>query len=127
LPKGTKSKKDKLPGVSPELRTNNIKSLNKMKASDVLVRPVITEKVNLQMERSGRYTFVVGHSANKLEIKKAVESFYGVRVADVNTIVVPAKNKSRFTKAGLLTGRKPSYKKAVVTLAEGETIDLFTA
>ncbi|MBL7690153.1 MAG: 50S ribosomal protein L23 [Flavipsychrobacter sp.] len=98
-----------------------------MKASDVLVRPVITEKVNLQMERSGRYTFVVGHSANKLEIKKAVESFYGVRVADVNTIVVPAKNKSRFTKAGLLTGRKPSYKKAVVTLAEGETIDLFTA
>jgi len=98
-----------------------------MKASDVLVRPVITEKVNLQMERSGRYTFVVGHSANKLEIKKAVESFYGVRVANVNTIVVPAKNKSRFTKAGLLTGRKPSYKKAVVTLAEGETIDLFTA
>jgi large subunit ribosomal protein L23 len=98
-----------------------------MKASEVLVRPVITEKVNLQMERSGRYTFVVGHSANKLEIKKAVETFYGVRVANVNTIVVPAKNKSRFTKAGLLTGRKPSYKKAVVTLAEGDTIDLFTA
>ena len=98
-----------------------------MKASEVLVRPVTTEKVNLQMERSGRYTFVVGHSANKLEIKKAVETFYGVRVANVNTIVVPAKNKSRFTKAGLLTGRKPSYKKAVVTLAEGDTIDLFTA
>jgi len=98
-----------------------------MKASEVLVRPVITEKVNLQMERSGRYTFVVGHSANKLEIKKAVESFYGVRVANVNTIVVPAKSKSRFTKAGLLSGRKPSYKKAVVTLAEGDSIDLFTA
>jgi large subunit ribosomal protein L23 len=96
-----------------------------MKASEVLVRPVITEKVNLQMERSGRYTFVVGHAANKLEIKKAVESFYGVRVANVNTIVVPAKNKSRFTKAGLLSGRKSSYKKAVVTLAEGEAIDLF--
>jgi large subunit ribosomal protein L23 len=97
-----------------------------MKLSEVLVRPVITEKVNGQMERSGRYTFVVGHQANKLEIKKAVESFYGVRVSNVNTIVVPAKNKSRFTKAGLLTGRKPSYKKAVVTLAEGETpIDFF--
>lgn len=96
-----------------------------MKPSEVLVRPVITEKVNLQMERNGRYTFVVGKTANKLEIKKAVESFYGVRVANVNTVVVPAKNKSRFTKAGLLTGRKPSYKKAVVTLAEGETIDLF--
>lgn len=98
-----------------------------MKPSEVLVRPVITEKVNLQMERNGRYTFVVGKNANKLEIKKAVEGFYGVRVAEVNTVVVPAKNKSRFTKAGLLTGRKPSYKKAIVTLAEGDTIDLFTA
>lgn len=98
-----------------------------MRLSEVLIKPVITEKVNLQMERSGRYTFVVGRQANKLEIKKAVEEFYGVRVADVNTIVVPAKNKSRFTKAGLLTGRKSAYKKAVVTLAEGDTIDLFTA
>ncbi len=96
-----------------------------MKLSEVLVRPVITEKVNRQMERSGRYTFVVGKLANKLEIKKAVEEFYGVKVADVNTVVVPAKSKSRFTKAGLLSGRKPSYKKAVVTLAEGDTIDLF--
>ena len=50
---------------------------------------------------------------------------YGVRVAEVNTMVVPAKNKTRFTKAGLLTGRKGAYKKAVVTLAEGDTIDLF--
>jgi large subunit ribosomal protein L23 len=96
-----------------------------MKLSEVLVRPVITEKVNLQMERSGRYTFVVGKNANKLEIKKAVEEFYGVKVEDVNTVVVPAKNKTRFTKAGLLSGRKSSYKKAVVKLAEGETIDLF--
>ena len=97
-----------------------------MKLSEVLVRPVITEKVNLQMERSGRYTFVVGKQANKLEVKKAVEEFYGVKVAEVNTLVVPAKNKTRFTKAGLLAGRKPSYKKAIVTLAEGESIDLFS-
>jgi len=96
-----------------------------MKLSDVLIRPVITEKVNRQMERNGRYTFVVGKQANKLEIKKAVEEFYGVKVADVNTVVVPAKAKSRFTKAGMLSGRKPSYKKALVTLAEGENIDLF--
>lgn len=96
-----------------------------MKLTEVLVRPVITEKVNLQMERSGRYTFVVGRRSNKLEIKKAIEEFYGVKVADVNTVVVPAKNKSRFTKAGMLSGRKSAYKKAVVTLAEGETIDLF--
>jgi len=96
-----------------------------MKLSEVLVRPVITEKVNRQMERSGRYTFVVGHAANKLEIKKAVEEFYGVKVNDVNTIVVPAKNKTRYTKAGFLTGRKSSYKKAVVSLVSGDTIDFF--
>jgi len=97
-----------------------------MKFSDVLIRPVITEKVNNQMEKSGRYTFQVGKAANKLEIKKAVEDFYGVKVTDVNTVVVPAKNKSRFTKAGMLSGRKPSYKKAIVTLASGESIDLFS-
>lgn len=97
-----------------------------MKPADILIRPVITEKVNLQIERSGRYTFVVDKRANKLEVKKAVEEFYGVKVNDVNTIVVPGKNKSRFTKAGLLKGVKPSYKKAVVTLEEGDTIDLFS-
>ncbi len=96
-----------------------------MKLSEVLVRPVITEKVNRQMEKSGRYTFVVGKAANKLEIKKAIEEFYGVKVTDVNTIVVPAKNKTRYTKAGFLSGRKPSYKKAVISLAAGESIDLF--
>ena len=97
-----------------------------MKFADVLVRPVITEKVNNQIEKSGRYTFEVGKAANKLEIKKAVEDFYGVKVTDGRTAVVPAKAKSRFTKAGLLSGRKPSYKKAVVTLAEGDSIDLFS-
>jgi len=97
-----------------------------MKPTDVLKRPVITEKVNSQIEKSRRYTFEVGKASNKLEIKKAVEEFYGVKVIDVNTVVVPAKNKSRFTKAGLLSGRKPSYKKAVVTLAEGDSIDLFS-
>src|ERR1700761_6940721 len=97
-----------------------------MKLADVLVRPIITEKVNAQMERNSRYTFQVGKAANKLEIKKAVEEFYGVKVTDVNTVVVPAKNKSRFTKAGLLSGRKPSYKKAIVTLASGDSIDLFS-
>ena len=97
-----------------------------MKPADVLVRPVITEKVNNQIEKSGRYTFVVDKKANKLEVKKAVEEFYGVKVNNVNTIVVPGKNKSRFTKAGLLKGVKSSYKKAVVTLVEGDTIDLFS-
>jgi large subunit ribosomal protein L23 len=97
-----------------------------MKLTDVLVRPVITEKVNNQMELSGRYTFVVDKRANKLEVKKAVEEFYGVKVEDVNTVVVPGKRKSRFTKAGFISGVKPSYKKAIVTLAEGDSIDLFS-
>jgi len=97
-----------------------------MKLADVLVRPVLTEKVNLQMEKSGRYTFEVDKRSNKLEIKKAVEEFYGVKVTDVNTVVVPGKNKTRYTKAGFLQGVKPSYKKAVVTLAEGDSIDLFS-
>jgi len=97
-----------------------------MKLADILVRPVITEKVNSQIEKNSRYTFEVGKAANKLEIKKAVEEFYGVKVKDVNTIVVPAKSKTRYTKAGYLSGRKPSYKKAVVTLAEGDSIDLFS-
>ncbi|MBN9482343.1 MAG: 50S ribosomal protein L23 [Bacteroidetes bacterium 43-93] len=97
-----------------------------MKLADVLVRPVITEKVNSQMEKSGRYTFEVDKKANKLEIKKAVEEFYGVKVADVNTSVVPGKLKSRFTKSGFISGVKSSYKKATVTLTEGDSIDLFS-
>ena len=97
-----------------------------MKLADVLVRPELTEKVNLQMEKSGRYTFEVDKRSNKLEIKKAVEEFYGVKVTDINTVIVPGKNKTRYTKAGFLKGVKPSYKKAVVTLAEGESIDLFS-
>ena len=71
------------------------------------------------------YSFVVDKKANKLEIKKAVESFYGVQVDDVNTIVVPSKVKARYTKAGFIVGRKPSKKKAIVTVAKGETIDLY--
>ena len=96
-----------------------------MKLTDVLIKPVLTEKVNNQQEKLRRYAFKVDKKANKLEIKKAVESFYGVKVAEVNTVVVPAKSKTRFTKAGLLAGRKPSYKKAIVTLAAGDSIDLF--
>lgn len=97
-----------------------------MKLTDVLVRPVITEKVNGQIEKSGRYTFVVDKKANKLEIKKAVEEFYGVKVEGVNTAVAPGKLKSRFTKSGFIQGQKSSYKKATVTLAEGDSIDLFS-
>jgi large subunit ribosomal protein L23 len=96
-----------------------------MKLTEVLIKPILTEKVNQQTEKMRRYAFRVNKGANKLEIKKAVETFYGVTVTDVNTLVVPGKNKSRFTKAGVISGRKPSYKKATITVAEGETIDLY--
>ncbi len=96
-----------------------------MKVTDILIKPVLTEKANLQQEKLRRYAFRVSKKANKLEIKKAVQDMYGVTVTDVNTVVVPGKNKTRFTKAGFIKGVKPSYKKAFVTVAEGETIDLY--
>lgn len=96
-----------------------------MKLTDVLIKPVLTEKVNKQIEKNRSYTFVVDRKANKLEIKKAVEEFYGVNVTGVNTLVMPAKAKSRYTKAGFIHGRKPAKKKAIVTVAEGEEINLY--
>ena len=97
-----------------------------MKVSEILIKPILTEKANAQQDKLRRYAFKVARKANKLEIKKAVESFYGVTVTNVNTAVTPAKNKSRFTKAGVISGRKPAYKKAFVTIAEGENIDLYS-
>jgi len=97
-----------------------------MKLSEILVKPVLTEKANNQQEKLRRYAFKVNRKANKLEIKKAVEEFYGVSVIDVNTVVVPGKNKTRFTKAGFIKGVKPAYKKAYVTVAEGEAIELYS-
>jgi large subunit ribosomal protein L23 len=97
-----------------------------MKLSEVLVKPILTEKANAQQEKLRRYAFRVDRRANKLEIKKAVEEFYGVNVIDVNTAVVPGKNKTRYTKAGFIQGMKGAYKKALVTVAEGEAIDLYS-
>jgi large subunit ribosomal protein L23 len=98
-----------------------------MKLSEILIKPILTEKANAQQESLRRFAFKVNRKANKLEIKKAIETFYGVTVVDVNTSVIPGKNKTRFTKAGFIQGRKPAYKKALVTVAEGETIDLYGA
>jgi len=91
----------------------------------VLKSPLVTEKVSALNEK-GKYGFIVDQAANKIEIKNAVEKMYGVNVERVNTINVLGKKKSRFTKAGTLTGRKPDYKKAIVTLAEGEVIDFYS-
>ena len=97
-----------------------------MKLSEVLIKPILTEKANAQQEKLRRYAFRVARKANKLEIKKAVEEVYGVTIVDVNTIVVPGKNKTRYTKKGFVQGQKPAFKKAMITVAEGETIDLYS-
>ena len=91
----------------------------------ILKSPLVTEKVSALNEK-GKYDFVVEGTANKVEIKNAVEKMYGVNVERVNTINVLGKKKTRFTKAGTLAGRKPNYKKAIVTLAEGEVIDFYS-
>ena len=96
-----------------------------MKLSGVLIKPILSEKANAQQDKLRRYAFRVAKKANKLEIKRAVEEFYGVTVVDVNTSTSPGKNKTRYTKAGFVKGQKPAYKKALVTVAEGETIDLY--
>jgi large subunit ribosomal protein L23 len=98
-----------------------------MRLSEVLIKPILTEKANAQQEKLRRYAFKVNRRANKLEVKKAIEAFYGVTVVDVNTAVIPGKSKTRFTKAGYISGQKPAFKKAFVTVAEGESIDLYAA
>ena len=97
-----------------------------MQLTEVLVKPILTEKANNQQEKLKKYAFRVNRKANKLEIKKAVENMYGISVIDVNTVVVPGKSKTRSTKAGLIKGVKPAYKKAYVTLAAGDSIDLYS-
>ncbi|MEZ4977840.1 MAG: 50S ribosomal protein L23 [Chitinophagales bacterium] len=93
---------------------------------DILVKPLVTEKSTATQEKSNRFSFVVMTGANKLEIKKAIETMYGVSVDKVWTHVIPAKAKTRFTKSGVASGRKPAFKKAIVSLVEGDTIDFYS-
>lgn len=92
----------------------------------IIIKPVITEKMTTLTERSGRYGFIVDKSANKIQIKKAVENAYGVSVTDINTMNLFGKKKTRYTKAGFVEGRTNSTKKAIVTLAEGDSIDFYS-
>lgn len=92
----------------------------------VILKPIITEKMTSLGEKLNRYGFVVDRKANKLQIKQAIKDLYGVDVTEVNTMIFSGKNKSRFTKSGILSGRTNTYKKAVVTLAKGETIDFYS-
>ncbi|RKS44958.1 LSU ribosomal protein L23P [Gillisia mitskevichiae] len=92
----------------------------------ILIKPIITEKATADSELNNRYSFVVNNKANKIEIKGAIESAYGVSVTKVRTINVRPDRKSRFTKTGVITGKTSAFKKALVQVAEGETIDLYS-
>jgi large subunit ribosomal protein L23 len=93
---------------------------------DILLKPIVTEKMTDHGESLGRFGFIVDKKANKLQIKKAVEEMYGVNVVAVNTMIYAGKSKSRYTRTGIIRGRAITYKKAIVTLAEGETIDFYS-
>jgi large subunit ribosomal protein L23 len=92
---------------------------------EILKKPLITEKASALSEKAGKYTFLVNKKANKVEIKKAVEKMYGVNVEEVNTLIIASKPKSRNTKTRVVSGRKGSYKKAIVKVAKGEVIDFY--
>lgn len=94
-------------------------------AKTILIRPIITEKAELLSEGLNQYSFVVHRRANKVEIRKAVEQTYGVSVEGVNTMVLPGKSKVRNTRTGIQRGQVASFKKAVVTLGEGEELDFY--
>ena len=91
----------------------------------ILIKPIVTEKLTAATEKLNRYGFIVDRKANKIEIKAAVEQFYGVSVLDVNTVNYHGKRKSRYSKSGMLRGRMNHYKKAYVTLAEDDKIDFY--
>ena len=91
----------------------------------ILIKPIITEKATNDSELFNRYSFVVDKSANKIEIKKAVETAYGVSISSVKTLNYPVQKNTKFTKKGLVTGKKGAYKKAIIQLAEGESIDFY--
>ena len=91
----------------------------------ILIKPIVTEKLTDQGEKLNRYGFIVNRAANKLEVKAAVEQKYGVTVAEVNTVNYHGKKKSRYTKAGMLTGRTNHFKKAYVTLEGDDKIDFY--
>lgn len=94
--------------------------------SSVLKRPIITEKTAGYSEKDlNKFGFEVSLDATKDQIKREVERVYEVQVLDVNTMIVRGKQRSRFTKRGVIKGKSPNYKKAIVTLSEEDEIDFY--
>ena len=93
---------------------------------EIIIKPVLTETMTKLTDTQNKVAFLVAKDANKIEIKNAVEAMYGVKVVAVNTQRYQGTVKSRYTRAGVVSGRTPSFKKAIVTLAEGDKIDFFS-
>lgn len=93
---------------------------------DIIQKPIITEKMNQMGEKTSRVGFIVNKKANKIQIKNAVEELYDVEVVAVNTMNYGGKAKARATKGGYIAGRTNAFKKAIITLAEGQSIDFYS-
>ena len=93
---------------------------------DIQIKPIVTEKASAYSEKENCYTFAVSPEANKFQIKDIVEKLYNVRVERVNTASYAGKRKQRYTKSGLIRGQRPAFKKAYVTVAEGQKIDYYS-
>ncbi len=91
----------------------------------IIIKPIITEKVTKQSELTNRYGFVVDKKANKVQIKNAIEAAYGVNIVAVNTMNVRPDRSVKYTKSGLISAKTNAYKKAIVQVSEGETIDFY--
>ena len=92
----------------------------------IIIKPIVTEKMTVLGEKLNRYGFIVDRSANKIQIKNAVEQIYNVSVESVNTLNYYGKRKSRYSKSGVLRGRNNHFKKAYVTLAGDDKIDFYS-
>lgn len=92
----------------------------------IIIKPIVTEKMTAMSEKLGRYGFRVQPDANKIQIARAIQEMYNVTVTSVNTMNFRGKNKSRNTKSGLVKGKESSFKKAIVTLKEGDVIDFYS-
>jgi large subunit ribosomal protein L23 len=91
----------------------------------ILVKPLYTEKIARLQDDLNKYAFQVARDANKIEIRKAIEKKFEVKVSSVRTMLMPGKIRQQMTRAGRFHGRRPEWKKAIVTLVEGDKLELF--
>jgi len=91
----------------------------------IIIKPIVTEKITKDSEVFNRFGFIVDKKANKIQIKNAVEAAYGISVVEVNTMNYRADRSTKYTKSGIINGKTNAYKKAIVQVQEGETIDFY--